>query len=377
MLELKKRHTPKCPHRDKGSGYFNCRCPIRAEGTIDGWRVRKSLGRDLARASRKLDRLIVEITAGPQPERIKPKLLAEAVEAFHRNNDGLSVPTKRKHKRILKYLSEFCQVRNIGELPAITVDLLDDYKAQRKIALSTWSKELEILRQFFRFCGKRKWTEENPAEEIDMPTNLKPNEIVPYTADEVVRMLRATREFGRHDYERLRARAMILLFRYTALSIGDVATLERNRISNGEIFVRRTKSGGIVKLPLHPEAEAAIAVLPTPRGAPRDCPYFFWTGLGSREGVAKMAGRTLQRVFERAMVPNAHAHRFRHTLATELLAKGATFEDIADILGNSPAIVRKHYAKWSSQRQERISNLMQTVVIGTDLAQTKSKQSMC
>jgi predicted transcriptional regulator len=53
-------------------------------------------------------------------------------------------------------------------------------------------------------------------------------------------------------------------------------------------------------------------------------------------------------------------HR-RHTLATELLGAGASFEEVADILGNSPEIVRKHYAKWSTARQARIDNLMDQV----------------
>ncbi len=39
----------------------------------------------------------------------------------------------------------------------------------------------------------------------------------------------------------------------------------------------------------------------------------------------------------------ATAHRFRHTMATELLGRGPSFEDAADILGNSPDAVRKHY----------------------------------
>jgi len=34
----------------------------------------------------------------------------------------------------------------------------------------------------------------------------------------------------------------------------------------------------------------------------------------------------------------------RHTLATRLLAGGASSEDIADIVGNTPEIVRKHYS---------------------------------
>jgi hypothetical protein len=45
---------------------------------------------------------------------------------------------------------------------------------------------------------------------------------------------------------------------------------------------------------------------------------------------------------------------------------------VADILGNSPAIVRKHYAKWSPARQKRIDDLMQSMTaVGTNWAQTK------
>jgi predicted transcriptional regulator len=60
-------------------------------------------------------------------------------------------------------------------------------------------------------------------------------------------------------------------------------------------------------------------------------------------------------------VPKAHAHRFRHTLATEILISGGTEQDVADVLGISPAIVRKHYAKWTPARQERITTLLKAV----------------
>ena len=80
------------------------------------------------------------------------------------------------------------------------------------------------------------------------------------------------------------------------------------------------------------------------------------------------ADRTLHAVFKKSGIAGAHAHRFRHTLATELLGRGASFEDVADVLGNSPEIVRKHYAKWSPARQARIDDLMEKVHSGTEYA---------
>jgi len=51
--------------------------------------------------------------------------------------------------------------------------------------------------------------------------------------------------------------------------------------------------------------------------------------------------------------------RFRHTPATRLLEGGATYEQVADVLGNTPAVVRKHYGKWPEGRQDNIDRLMQ------------------
>jgi len=192
-----------------------------------------------------------------------------------------------------------------------------------------------------------------------MPKNLKPADREPYEPQEVARIIAACDQMGRGAYERLRARAMILVLRYTALRISDVATLERDRIRDGQIFLRTAKNGKPVRLPVHPELQAALDVLPLPRGADGlDCLYFFWSGHGARETFIRDVQRTLAAVFRKSGVPGACPHRFRHTLATEVLEMGGTFEEAADILGDTEAIVRKHYAKWSAGRQARINDLL-------------------
>jgi len=66
-------------------------------------------------------------------------------------------------------------------------------------------------------------------------------------------------------------------------------------------------------------------------------------------------------VFRRARILGALAHRFRHTLATDILARGGTMADVADVLGISEHIARRHYAKLSAARRERISTIMRLV----------------
>jgi integrase len=113
--------------------------------------------------------------------------------------------------------------------------------------------------------------------------------------------------------------------------------------------------------------KAALDCVPVPEGNP-DSRYFFWNGIGKPKTHKAHVDRSLRAVFKEAEVQGAHAHRFRHTLATELLGRGASFADVADIPGNSPEIVRKHYGKWSSARQSRIDALMQRVYSGTGFA---------
>ena len=66
----------------------------------------------------------------------------------------------------------------------------------------------------------------------------------------------------------------------------------------------------------------------------------------------------LHRVFELSGVKGAHAHRFRHSLAIDILTTGGTLADVAAALGNTEAIVAKHYAPWCTARQERLTEVL-------------------
>lgn len=46
-----------------------------------------------------------------------------------------------------------------------------------------------------------------------------------------------------------------------------------------------------------------------------------------------------------------HAHRWRHTFATDLLSKGVPVSEVAAILGNSPPVAEKHRSQWIKSRQ--------------------------
>jgi site-specific recombinase XerD len=325
------------------------------QGVHDGQPIRQSLGtRSMQEALRQ-----VALLEAPHATQLKP--VEEAVEAYKKHIAPLETGSQRRYAQTLNRLAAYCEREKLNYMADLEVEDVDGFRATRKLAPSTSAKELTILRLFFSFCVERKWIAENPAKKIKPPRNIKPPEIVPYTQNEITRILAACDEIGHSDYERRRARALVLLMRYTGLRISDAVTLAKDRIRDGQIFLHTKKTGGMVFLPIPKQLEDALAALPTPRGAGENPRRWFWNEVSSRRTVVNKLERSLAFVFKRSGVKRAHAHKFRHTLATEILARGGGEQDVADVLGISPAVVRQHYAKWSHARQDRITRLFQAV----------------
>ena len=393
-----RRHLRTCTHFGRGGRAVRldkCNCPFHVDGLYNGERVRQSLKtnsrhaadkrvRDLIRAlESKLDTPEYAPQAGESGPSVpihQPPTVLTAIERFlathgEIDRDGKfhgdsEYNTYRKYRSCLRFLSSYCEERRIVRLSDEMADALQDYRRTRNIGAVTWKTERQLLITFFGFCVKRKWITTNPAKELKAPRNLKPNEVVPYTLQEESLILAACDQIGGGKYnrsgagyEQLRARAMVMLLRHTALRISDVCTLRKDAVSwdAGEtwrVLLRTQKTGDPVFLPIPESLKLVLDALPLPRNAAQDCPYYFWNGQTSRRAVVGIAERTLAAVFKKSGVKDAHAHRYRHTLATRLLEQGATFEQVADILGNSPEVVRKHYGKWSKGRQDNIDRLM-------------------
>jgi integrase len=173
-----------------------------------------------------------------------------------------------------------------------------------------------------------------PAERIKLPQNIKPTEKIPYTQTEVAKIVAPCDVVGNSSYEPLRARATVLLMRYTALRISDVVTLERDRVQNGQILLHTKKDGrggvfadtrrttaGAGRAAVSEGRNRTSTILPLQRQDVQVC------------AQVRVNHHMLHSVFTRAGVEGARAHRFRHTLATEILARSGTEPDCADILG--------------------------------------------
>jgi site-specific recombinase XerD len=338
---------------------------------LNGKRIRMSLKtRDLQRAARRLAEM-EEAAIG----RVR-KTLTDAIEAFHAQHLEHAPETKRKYRRVLGFLDEYCKLQAIRFIDQVTVETLDGYSLWRNKINWTWIKEIEILRQFFAFGIEREWTRKNPAKSLRRPRLLEANDVEPFTSDEIVRTIAACDHIGRSRYERRRARAMVLLMRFAGLRVSDVVTLSKDHIRGRHLVKRAVKNRRLIRVELHPEVLRALETLPHPKAAAEESRMFFAGDKASVRSLVKGAQRTLAAVFTRAAVRRGHPHRFRHTLASELLGNGASVEEVAGILADSPATIRRHYAKWTPEFQARQDRVIR-LIHGTDLPQAENVSTKC
>ncbi len=169
--------------------------------------------------------------------------------------------------------------------------------------------------------------------------------------DEVRALLRAADRKPREQ-------ALLLLLRYSGLSIRDATLLGRDALqANGDVVLRRAKSGELVTVALPDEVIAALDSVAEPGSH-----HYFWTGRSEPETPPKYWRKRLTRIAAAAGVKGFHPHRLRDTFAVELLVAGVMIQDVSTLLGHSSvATTERHYAPWNLARRERLALIVRKV----------------
>src|SRR6266852_2411601 len=346
MLTIFRRHVRSCPHQSRR--YRRCSCPIHVEGTLAGEPIRKALDLTSWEAA---DNLVHEWNrAGRIGNEVRQKTPREAVLKFLADARA----RKLREGTILLYEQTLrdqfdagCEKQNIAVAAHLDVERLREYRETWSCAAVTAARRIDRLRTFFSFCVDSGWIIRNPAKPLKAPP-ARPKPRMPFTAEEVDAMLRACDRFITHGTygkeNRARVKAFIYILRYTGLRISDAERLDTTRVRDGRVFLRTEKTGVSVWVPIPQFVTTALEQVP------RTSPYYFQTGCATSKTVRGGWDRTLRTIFKLAGVNRGSAHVFRHTLATDLLSRGVPVDTVAAVLGNSPAMVLKHYAPWVLSR---------------------------
>jgi site-specific recombinase XerD len=332
-----------------------------------------------------------------EPDKQTPKAartLSEAVAAFLATKKNTSDGRQRKLKRLLLKQTTFLEEKH-GHDPIITqiekTDL-DEFVDSWKGALSTRKTHRESVKQFWLYCADSDFTPKNIAARLTKVGTKRDEEetkhrpIPTFHPDEVSafdQALDRCHEIFRRENEQVsdasaKTRAFMYVIKFSGLSIVDVVTLRPTDVGSPD-----PKSPSV---PINKMRRKTKKIAHT--GVPRfvwtllqalkpESEYYFWSGNGKPDSrvdtfrdrmkklfvaakirlfektARKKSGGQLKNEAETFWESKAVPHMWRHTLVRDLYVRDIPVRQIADILGDEPATVTKHYSQFDELRQRQ------------------------
>lgn len=293
------------------------------------------------------------VAAPPSAPLVVPSALAQLLGAYEKHlraERGLSVATVTAYVPLVRH---FLKERfgdgsiRLGELvPADSAHFIRGHA--RSMSPGRARLLVTALRSFFRFLLEQGEIEVDLAASVPAVANWRLASLPRYLGSEAVEHLlsaccRST-STGRRNY------AVLLLLARLGLRAGEVVALELDDIDwrAGEILVR---GKGLVhdRLPLPSEVgEALAAYLKTDRPFSLTRRVFVcrrapWRGFAGSSSVSSIVRRACGRAG--LCPPHQGAHLLRHSLATGMLNRGASFAEIGELLRHRAQTSTEIYAK--------------------------------
>lgn len=272
-----------------------------------------------------------------------------AFDEHLRRTCGVCAGTRRNYARFVRafLFAVFADGRvevaaiGVGDVVGFVGDLPGRYRP-RTVELAA-----SALRSFFRFLRAAGLRGDRLEDAVPM---------VPHRPSGLVRHLRPgglerlIASLDSSSPRGLRDRAIIVCLARLGLRASEVVQLHLEDVDwrNAIVRVRARKTGHGARLPLTAEVGAALSDY-LQHGRPDTSVRQVFVLLGHRGGAPisdSIVGRAVDNALRRAGMdaPMRGANLLRHSLATDLLARGAGLREIADLLGHGSLATTRIYA---------------------------------
>jgi integrase/recombinase XerD len=287
------------------------------------------------------------VGAAPSPEPVLPvtpiELLVAEYCSYLVDERGLAAGTVVSDVHIARL---FLATRPPGDLglervtAAEVVAFVKEQSEQRGAANVTTG-----LRAFLRFCHLSGRMSRPLVGAVPRVASWRlsslPKSLDPGTVKALLSSCDRRTTYGRRDY------AVLLLLVRLGLRAGEVSALRLEDVDwrAGELLVRG-KGPKFERLPLPSDVGQAVAGW-LRRGRPRCDAREVITRIRAPHGRLSSGGISciVSAACVRAGVPQVHAHRQRHTAATEMLRAGAGLSEIGQVLRHQSVLTTAIYAK--------------------------------
>jgi integrase len=417
-LNLYRRHGSNCPggralhdttydSDELRRNWKRCSCPIYASGTLRNQFKRKNTecstwpeATAVAAAWEAAGRWDAGATPPPRPSATPPAqpasevakpdrvTIERAVKAFLAEYlESAASNTHKKYSIIMNKLTAYSAAKGyvmINQWGPIDVR---EFRHSWDVSPITAAKNMSIVKTFFEFALCNEWITRNPARlvknrRVRAGDDPRTKERSPFSDDELKRMFETCEaQYGkrpivwsrtvhhrpavpgenanyRYKWTGQDLADFISVSVYTGLRISDVSTFHVDRLlPGGECHIRTTKNGRKVYTWIPEWLQERIRRRAEEHGAL----IFGQHTTKDMNVVTDVWRRKLKRLWDLCgpWPEKPTPHRFRHTFARILLQRpGVTVRDVAELLGDSEQMVRKHYAAWVTERQERLTAVL-------------------
>ncbi len=271
-----------------------------------------------------------------------------------------SEATWKRYQVSCERFSTFLNQRGISRLEDVTRRVAEDFKAW-KLEQTLVRKnpgngqglrlDVAILHSVFAFAIEMDVLARNPIKSEGTPGRKSDGGAQPFNQEELTRL----RQFAGKDL------LSFQVLRHTGLRGFDATDLRWADIDMKDRMLSRLthKRGKQVWIPLHPELLFALEA-EMARRQPRPGDHVLLNPDTTKPMSRPRLYERMLALGRRAEVTRAHPHRFRDTLAVDMLLKGASPYDVAKTLGDTVAVVEEHYAPYVKELRERTRRIMES-----------------
>lgn len=203
---------------------------------------------------------------------------------------------------------------------------------------STFRRRLSTLSSFYTFCVKEEYMAQSPIKNRWFPSIPKP--LPKYLEKEDVAKTRRQSEMSS-----IRNQTLVELMLTTGCRVGEVHRLNREDIDLENRTAHVIGKGKKIRQ-VHFTEKCAVLLERHMTESEQSTNALFV----SRKSKKRLSIRGIQHIVteigeEAGLTTSLHPHRFRHTFATELLARGAELSFISEELGHSDLSTTQVYAR--------------------------------
>ena len=236
--------------------------------------------------------------------------------------EGRSEKTLDRYAYILKRYKE----TDPTPIHKITVYNIRQYLAKEKtrgIADSTLQGYRDVFSAFFGWIHRERLMPLTPCANLN-PIKCKKEIRLPYTSVEIERL--------KEVCSSVRDKAIICFLLSTGCRISEVCGLNRADVDFNNLECTVLGKGNKERT-VYLDSVAAMQ-LQKYLDSREDDDEALFTGKGTSRMQPGGIRKCLRVIGDRAGVPNVHPHRFRRTLATNLIKHGMPIQEVANILGH-------------------------------------------